>query len=60
MKFGRGRANRGINYSYGYAELLTHPHVKKKSGKNIQFSDYKKGIYFLTFNSDITLLVEVI
>jgi len=41
VRFGRGRANRGINFSYESEELLASHHVNKKSGKNRKFPNYK-------------------
>ncbi len=44
--FGLGRANRVINYSYGYAELLTQRHVKRNQLKVVSFPTTKLVIYF--------------
>ena len=50
VRFGRGRANRGINYSYRYSALLNQRHANKKSSKNSQFSDYKiRNIFLFDF-----------
>ena len=56
----RGSANRGINFSYVSTELIALNHVNKKSIKTASFPTTNKGIYFLTFDSDLDLLVEVI
>ena len=49
VSFGRGRANRGINYSYESGELLALHHVNKKSSKNSKLPNYK--IRYKLFNS---------
>ena len=41
VRFGRGRANRGINFSYGSTEVLALHHEDKNSSENGKFSDYQ-------------------